>query len=74
MRRTIPEAETGLLHLDQPIEVFRRSDKHASSAVGNRPNLDFLGNPEFTQETREGSGDIPEPQQCDRKGWESIYD
>ena len=74
LRRTIPEAEAALLHLDQPIEAFPGSETHPSSAVGNRSDFDFPGNRGFTQETREGSGDIAEPQQCDRKGRESIYD
>src|SRR5262245_63072325 len=65
MWRTIPQAKAVLLHPDQPIEMFRGSETHSSSAVGDRSNFDFLGNSGFAQETREGSGDIAEPQQGD---------
>jgi hypothetical protein len=74
MRRTILEAEAGLLHLDQSIEVCRGTETHRSSTIGDRPDFDFFGNSRFTQETRKGSADIAEPQQCDGKGRELTID
>jgi hypothetical protein len=67
MRRTIPEAEAGLFHIDHSSKVFRGREPQTSSAVGDRSDFDFFGKSRFTQETREGPGDIAEPQQCDRK-------